>query len=139
MMVLLFLFALRRGSGPERAIATVLSASLLFSVVRVMMRGPDDFTGLDPILVLIDLAVFAAVLRVALRANRMWPLVIAAMQLIVLLAHVYTLLKVGANQVYWAMMAFPQYIQMLVLGIGVVCHLMRYARIGRYRDWRLGG
>ncbi|WP_275227447.1 hypothetical protein [Novosphingobium album (ex Liu et al. 2023)] len=137
MMVILVLFAMRRGSGPERCVAAILSASLLFSLIRVMLRGPDDFTGLDPILVTIDFAVFAGVLWVALRANRVWPLVIAAMQLIVLLAHGYTLLKIGANQVYWAMMAFPQYIQMVALGIGIFCHLLRRARVGRYRDWRV--
>jgi hypothetical protein len=44
----------------------------------------------------------------------------------------------GFNKAYWAISTVPGWLQMAVLLAGILAHARREARIGRYRDWRLG-
>ena len=78
-----------------------------------------------------------AVTWVALRANRVWPLVVASFQLLVVFAHLSVLISSGWDQVYWGMMLASNYSELIVTAIGSVCHHRRQKLVGRYRSWRL--
>lgn len=129
-------FAYRYGRGPERSAAAILSTAFVVSLIARLLRGPIEYVHLDPIAAAVDTATLGGVMWVALNANRVWPLVIASLQLFVIIAHVSVLLSSGWNQVYWGMMAIAQYLQLIVLVIGIASHHSRERRIGRYRSWR---
>ena len=93
---------------------------------------------MDLLLATIDALTLVGLTTVSLQANRMWPLVVAALQLLVMFAHVSVLVSVGGKQVYWGMMAAAQYMQLLAIGLGITAHHFRERRTGRYRSWRHG-
>jgi len=134
--LVLFGLAKRFGKGPERQVAGILLANLVLSLFNVMVRGRVDFHLMDPVLALLDLATLGGFLWVALRANRMWPLVVCALQCLVMIAHVSVLTQRGWTQVYWGMMAISQYLQLIVLASGVLTHHRREKMAGPYRSWR---
>jgi hypothetical protein len=134
--LILFGLAKRWGQGPERQAAALLLANLVLSILNIMLRGPVDFHITDPVLVLLDLATLLGFLTIALRANRMWPMMLSALQCLVMIAHFSVFTHRGWSQVYWGMMAFSQYLQLLVLAVGVITHHRRELRVGPYRSWR---
>ena len=127
----------RFGRGPERYAAGILFTNFVFQLVNFILRGPFNFMEVDPVLAGIDLGTFFALTYVALNANRLWPLVLSALQMLVVVAHVSVLTSRGWDQVYWGMMAISQYLQLFVLGAGTLSHHFRERRTGRYRSWRL--
>jgi hypothetical protein len=125
-----------RGGGPERAIAGVMVANFVIGMGNRMLRGQFSFENIDPVMFTVDLLTLAALVWIALRANRMWTIVMASLQVIVICAHVAVLAYHGVNQVYWAMMAAAQYVQIPVMIVGTAWHMARVRRIGPYRQWR---
>jgi hypothetical protein len=134
--LLLFGLARRFGKGPEQQVAGILLANLTLCILNVMLSGPVRFEAIDRIVGLVDLASLVGFFWVALRANRMWPLLIAALQVMVMIAHLSVIIELGARTAYWGMMAVSQYLQLLVLAAGLVMHHRREKRVGPYRSWR---
>jgi hypothetical protein len=132
----LFGFAKRFGKGPEQQVAGILLANFLLLLFYVGFFGRVDFEKVNRVLAILDLASLVGFLWVALRANRMWPLVIAALQVVVMIAHLSVLIQLGARTAYWGMMAVSQYLQLLVMASGLIMHHRREKRIGPYRSWR---
>ena len=127
----------RYGREPEQYAAGILFANFVLQLLNFVLRGPFDFIKVDPILFAIDAVTFLAMTWVALNANRLWPLVISALQMLVVIAHVSVLTSNGWDQVYWGMMAIAQYLQLLVVACGTLNHHFRERRAGPYRSWRL--
>ena len=135
---LIVVLAFRLGRRPERIIALTLAASFVATVVNTrFIHGPHSYRAVDPVVMAIDGLTWLVLCRVALSANRFWPLTVTALQTIVLIAHLSVFARVGWRQVYWAMMAYPQYVQLAIVLWGIVQHHVRERRIGRYRDWRV--
>lgn len=135
---LIAVLAFRLGRRPERIIAQTLVASFAATVVNTrFIHGPHSYSGVDPVVLAIDGLTWLVLCRVAIEANRVWPLTVTALQTIVLIAHFSVIARVGWRQVYWAMMAYPQYVQIAIVLWGIVQHHLRERRIGRYRDWRI--
>jgi hypothetical protein len=80
-------YALWRGRSDERTAAAVC---LLATVATQLVIPPPSmrYTNIDLQLVLIDAAVLAAFVAVALRSERFWPLWIAGLQLTISISHV---------------------------------------------------
>ena len=134
--LLLFGLSKRFGKGPERQVAGILLANLFLCIFHVMVSGQVRFGQMDRVVALVDLASLVGFLWVALRANRMWPLLIAALQIMVMIAHLSVFVVPGAPEVYWGMMALSQYLQLVVLAAGLAMHHLREKRVGPYRSWR---
>lgn len=140
-VVALFLVALWRGGGPERACAGVLIGMV---IVQLALR---DFTGLqrtygslDPVLFIIDLLGLAGFVAIGLRANRFYPLVLAAAQLVAFMAHLArAMVEPVSSLAYYLLIAMPFWFQIVVLGIGIGRHIHRSGRHGPYGDWRQVG
>jgi uncharacterized membrane protein len=80
----------------------------------------------------------AAIVWLALNANRTWPLWAAAAQVICVSGHIALLIEPhGMRRAYWAMTQLPQYIQLGALLLGATAHARRVRLMGRYRSWRL--
>lgn len=136
-MLILIGSAYRFGRGPERWGANLLGANLFLSILNLAIRGPS-FDDVDVVLAFADTATLVGLTCMALRANRVWPLSVAALQFLVIIVHGSVLVSIGWTRVYYGMMALSQYCEMIVLAVGIACHHAREARVGRYREWRRG-
>lgn len=126
-----------RGSSPERTIVWVIFLADTADNFYHRIYGLSGFIHLDYTHLAIDGIAFAIVLWTALGANRFWPLPVCSLHLIGLTGHLSVMAGIpGMNQIYWAMLTIPDYIQMPIILIGILMHDRRIQRIGPYRDWR---
>jgi hypothetical protein len=131
------LFAARKGDEPERMVAIILVATFVFDLANHMLFGDPTWFEVNPGHFVIDLWAFLTLTWVALKANRGWPLVMSATQLIVVIAHFAKLFEIDeARRSYWAMTQVPGLVQLIVLMIGTTAHTKRLRRIGDYARWR---
>jgi len=128
--------AVSRGGPPERLAAAIIICWIVIDVSYHLAFGPSGFTRVDPVHLVLDGGELIAIVWLALRANRMWPLWAAAAQLICVSGHVALFIEPGMSRAYWAMTQMPPYIQLVALFLGAVAHARRFDRIGPYRSWR---
>lgn len=135
---LLLLAALSWGAAPERILATTLAAMLAVDqLYHFVVGGSIVWHHANVGHMVIDCMVFAVVLPVAQRANRIYPLWIGGAQIIALMAHVYRLSLVEINRFAYDMMAvIPSYIQLTAMTLGLAFHMSRRKRLGSYPSWR---
>jgi hypothetical protein len=132
------LYALWRGGPPERFAAKIIIVWMMVDLSYHLIFGPSGFVEVDPAHLLIDGLEMAALIFLALRANRVWPVWAAAAQVMTFSAHIVALIDEGGmRRAYWAMMQLPLYIQLLALVCGVAFHARRFRQIGHYRSWRM--
>jgi peptidoglycan/LPS O-acetylase OafA/YrhL len=136
-LLLVLFLALRRGGEPERYVAIALVLALGVSVTNRLVFGNPTFRGFQPILFTLECGSLVSFGFIALLANRVWPLWVAALQLLVVVAHIAKLVGIGGLAgVYWAMTTVPSYLQVVVLLIGIGAHTRRIKSVGDYLDWR---
>lgn len=136
--LLAVLAAFWRGGDPERIGSIIIAGWILLDLAYHAVFGPSGFVTVDPVHVALDGAELVAISWVALRANRVWPLWAAAAQLICVSGHLAALIEPGGmRRAYWGITQVPQYIQLLALAAGIVSHIRRTRKVGRYRSWRL--
>lgn len=118
LLALTCLYAWIRGGGDERFVAIVC---LIASVVTAFVLSPWSrrYSHLEAGEMMVDLAVLAAFVLVALRSDRFWPLWVAGLQLTSSLAH----LMKGINlelmpQAYAAATKFWSYPILLIIILG---------------------
>ncbi|MGR4892724.1 hypothetical protein ACIPPQ_16960 [Sphingopyxis sp. LARHCG72] len=138
-LTLLFLatvYALRKGGGPERAMAFILIA-MLAADQALHLVVPARFTMLDAGHLAIDLAAAAATLLLALAAHRFWPLVAAALQILPLLAHFSRAADISVHPIaYLTMQVFASWLLPPLLALGTWRHRKRLHASGSDRSWR---
>lgn len=131
-------FALWRGAGPEKASALTLFLLLVVDDLYHLAFGPYyPLATADPWHVFIDTAALVSFVIIGLKANRFYPLVLAAAQLVSVIAH---LVRIGLPQMtslsYYLLYVMPFYFAVFVLAGGLWRHYRRTRRIGPYRAWR---
>ncbi|WP_338468090.1 hypothetical protein RXV95_05915 [Novosphingobium sp. ZN18A2] len=126
-----------RGGEPERLAALLLITSIVaYSASRILFGDPGYYT-VYPGGMIIDFWLLVALVWVALRANRGWPLVVGALQIVIMLGHISKLVdSYAARKAYWAMTHLPFVVQMAVVIAGCWAHDRRRRRIGQYLPWR---
>ncbi len=129
--------AVARGGPPERLAAAIIVSWIVADVSYHLVFGPSGFARVDPVHLVLDGGELVAILWLALRANRMWPMWAAAAQLICVSGHIALFIEPGMRRAYWAMTQLPPYIQAAALLFGVWAHARRFERLGPYRSWRL--
>jgi hypothetical protein len=80
-------YALWRGGVPERIGAGVFIAGMLFSRLSASSARPS-FTSVEAGILIVDAAMLAAFLVLALTSRRFWPLWMTAFQLVQVAGHV---------------------------------------------------
>ena len=128
------------GAGPERAIAAVWL--IFFEVTGLLYDGLVEpayqLETIDLFLATTDVCVGLLWIVIAVHANRNYPLFMAALQLLVVSAHVARgLIEAIAPIAYAVMVIAPGWRQLLLLATGRARHLRRKRRYGAYRDWRV--
>lgn len=105
-------------------------------LVLQLTIGPRSFRNFDASRMLIDVVSAGLFIAVAMRANRLYPLAIAAAQLVAVIGSVAVLLSSdGWSQAFWAMTQLPLLLQLLLLTGGTIAHRYRLARVGAYNCW----
>ncbi len=128
------------GRGPERVIAAVWF--IFFKIVAGVYVGflvaSPKVTVVDPVLAAIDLGALVVFIAIAVNANRNYPLWIAGLQVLAMTAHVARGLTETISPIaYVTMVIAPGWIQLFILGAGVIRHRRREKQFGRYREWRV--
>lgn len=136
----LFGLILIYGAGPERAISAVWM--ILFEGVQRIYKGIWEIgyqlEKVDLFYACMDSVACVAFIGIALNANRNYPLIIAAFQVLIVSAHVARGLIETISPIAYATMALaPGWLQLVVLSVGLMRHIQRQRRYGPYRQWRL--
>lgn len=129
------LLAFAIGSSPERVVAGTLLAA---AVATVLVRSPwaVRYEHIETGVAAVDVFLCVALLLVALRANRFWPMPVASLQLLTVLGHlgkaVNPALHAGG---YILLITFPSYAICALLIIGTIRHWLRVRRGAAECSW----
>jgi hypothetical protein len=137
-LLLIVSYALWRGGAPERADALVF---VLMAVFQFSGRLFFDrvFSTVDLLGFATDLLALAGFTLIALQANRIWPLFIAAMQLLSCVSHFGREVSDKVEPlVYAVLMAGPTAVGQVILLAGTLAHRRRIKRGIRMESWTPG-
>jgi hypothetical protein len=127
-------YALLFGGAPERIVALLFlgATALMPFVLSVQAR----YTSLEAGALMVDAVMYVALLWLALRAERFWPIWMSAMQGVQLLGHGIGLLDSKLLNLSYAIIDHTIcYPMMLLLMIGVQRHRARLVKTGADASW----
>jgi hypothetical protein len=130
-----WLYAMLRGGAPEKIGATIVlvGSGLTFAAVSA---PAVRFGSVEIGIFLVDAAALIGFLVLALRAERLWPLWVAALQTIGTAGHAVKL--VDPTVIRWAyafVLAFWSYPMLALIVVGTWNHQKRLARNGVDKSW----
>jgi len=129
--------AWRFGGTPEKLAGAIFIVWAALDFFYHLIFGPSDFKTVDPVHVELAATELVAMVWLALRANRVWPLFAAAAQLICLMGHLAALIETeGMRRAYWTATQIPPFFALIALMAGTLAHVLRARRLGNYRSWR---
>ena len=118
LLVLVALYALLRGKRDERQVGLIFVIGVIATEL-VLPPARERFASVETRLMVVDLAVFAGFLWVALRSEHFWPLWMAGLQLTAILGHVLKAIDVELfARAYAAALVFWAYPMLLILAVG---------------------
>lgn len=131
-------YAFARGAGPEKQAGAILTSMVvLFLGYRLLTPGSGVYDKIDLGHLVIDLVALVLLGRLAIRANRIYPLWMLAAQLISTLMHLGRELDTHIAPIaYFLLIHAPSYIQVIAFALGLLAHRRRVKRFGTYRSWR---
>lgn len=137
LLLALIVIAMWQGAGPERWIAgTFLGMFVLDRIYHLVFSRGLFYRDADLGHIMIDVLAVAAFGLVALNANRMYPLWLAGVQLMSLVAHVVRAINPAIEQGAYAILEFaPSYGLIAIFAGGVLLHINRRAKFRPYRSW----
>lgn len=119
------LYAFIRGGRDERVIALIC---LIGAAVTHVVISPlhQRFQGLEAAVLLVDLAMLAGFVAVALWSERFWPLWMAGIQLTTVMGHAMKQVETTLlPRAYAASLGFWAYWTLVILAVGVWRHHQR--------------
>lgn len=126
-LVLVSVYAWRRGGWPEKAVAGALLALLAIDQAYHVLVEAPQFRQLDLWHMILDIAMLAVTVWLALRAPRVWLLWLASLQTISALGHIIQVIGVEMPVVvYWAMITAPSWLQISLLAVGTYLNAQKY-------------
>jgi len=128
-------YALRKGGGPEKAVAAILIA-MAIADQALHLFVPVEFLTVDTGHLMIDLTAAISTLAVALTAYRFWPMIAAVLQCLPLLAHTTRAIDITLHPVaYLTMQVAASWLLPPLLVAATWQHRRRLASIGSDRSW----
>jgi hypothetical protein len=122
------------GGVPERLVGLIL---VLASVLSILVKRPlqSNFTQPDMAMLLVDFVATIAIVSVALRANRIWPLWVSALMLQQVLGHVLKMAQPDLFPwLYWLVSTFWGFPVQTILMIATISHWRR-TRTQAVKPW----
>lgn len=124
------------GGKPERVAIFAQLIAFLLTLFAISFRWVR-FAGLPEGLMVIDLGLAIGLVALALKANRLWPIVLAGMQVATIFAHAAKLLSFPLPAAGYAIFVqFWGWPMLIVTAIGTYNHAIRIRRIGLEPDWK---
>ena len=128
-------YALLRGGAPERMGAIIFAAGSALTLAA-LSAPPIRYNNVEVGVFVVDAATFVAFTILALRAERFWPLWVAGLLGVGLVAHLAKLLSDAVIPwAYAVVLSVWSYPILVVLVIGTIRHRRRLARNGVDRSW----
>jgi hypothetical protein len=128
-------YALRRGGGPERVMAVIAALMVVLDAILHLVV-PVEFALLDTGHLAIDLFGAASTTMLGLSAHRVWPMGMAVLHILPLLAHTSRVLDFGMHPAaYLAMQVAPSWLVAPVLVCATWCHHRRKKAAGADPSW----
>ncbi|MEN3749149.1 hypothetical protein TPR58_18390 [Sphingomonas sp. HF-S3] len=127
-------YALARGGAPERIGVLILALAIVASHFAPA-AGPVRFKTIEWGVMMVDLAMLSAVLVLAVRAQRFWPMWMAAILVNTIVTH---LLMLSPNLIPWSYsvaIAGWSYPNPVLLAIGAWRHRSRIRLYGADPAW----
>jgi hypothetical protein len=129
-------YVIKVGGKPERLAMLAQFAAALLSMIAISFRS-IPIRGLPTGLALVDIGLALALMVLALKANRIWPIALAGMQVATLLAHLARVLSfplpAAGYVIFVQLWAWPM---IGVTALGAYKHRRRVTRFGEERDWK---
>jgi hypothetical protein len=117
-LVLVTLYAFLRGSRDEQQVGVICIVGTLATQL-VLSPLNQRFEGIETQAMVVDVAVFAGFLAIALRSDRFWPLWVAGLQLTTIMGHFLKGIDTDLlPRAYGAALTFWAYPIVLILAIG---------------------
>lgn len=128
-------YALWQGGAPERTGATIMVASFIPSAATVS-SPVVSFEFLETGVLTIDVLCLAAVVALAIRAERFWPLWVAALQLLTVAAHGVKLVEPDMlRRAYAFLIVVWSYPMIAIIIAGTARHAARLRNFGSDASW----
>ena len=129
-------YSLNAGGKPERVAILAQVTAFLFTVIVLSFRW-TAFEHFPLGLAFIDVILAAALTLLALKANRLWPIILAGMQVATVFAHVAKALSFPLPAAGYAIFVqFWGWPMLIVTGLGTYKHRARTRRSGDEPDWK---
>lgn len=128
-------YAFWKGGSPEKVGAWIFIGGVLFT--RLAVSGAATrYSSIEAGVLIVDVATLTGLLVLALRADRFWPLWVAALQAIGAAGHAVKL--ANPEVIRWAYafaLAFWSYPMLALLAFGTWNHQRRLAKFGVDKSW----
>lgn len=128
-------YALWRGGAPERWAGVLLAlaaGATYFSYTSFEVR----FHSVEAGVLVVDLTLTAALWLLALRSNRIWPMLVTALQFASTLVHISKAIDLGMSPwAYHFLLKLGGYPILLALLVGTIRHDARLRRYGVDLPW----
>lgn len=128
-------YALWRGGPPER-IGAVIYLLAAFATLMAVFGAAGRYNSVEPGILIIDGVMLAALLILALRAERFWPIWATGLHAVAMAGHAVKLME--PEVIRWAYafaLAFWSYPMLLVLVLGTRRHQARLKQNGADPSW----
>jgi hypothetical protein len=124
-----------KGGGPERIAAALIGVAAV--ATKLSVEGLHlSYRTASPIIVLLDIALAAALFGLALRANRMWTILLASLQLCVVMAHVAKLAITQLDPLaYYVILTKWAYLTAALPAVGAIRHQLRLRSFNVDQSW----
>jgi hypothetical protein len=137
LLLLVAFYAFKRGDKPEHIAAAIFISMLIFDAALHMFLDGIDVDA-NKIHLFIDIIMWISLVALALKANRLWTLLVAALQTVSLSSHAVRIFNLDLHpQAYGFIQVAGFYPMLLILAIGTWRHQQRRIRSGGDPSWSL--
>lgn len=131
------IYALLQCDWPEKATSLVFVGAILLDELHHAVFPAGSYHQVNVGHLVIDAIMLLALIQLAMRANRIYPLWLLAAQLIATAMHLERgLLSTIHPFAYWTLSRLPSYLQLIALLAGVMAYRLRVNRGLRVKPWR---
>lgn len=129
-------YAFRRGGAPERVAAAMILAAVAATIAAGSSVAAKFFVPMWGVLA-VDLALMAGLMGLAVRADRFWPILMAALVGLGLFGHLAAIGTLSMQPLVYAIShAASGYPVLLLLAVATARHRRRKTETGSDAAWR---